>query len=79
MPAPFQQGFAAMRAGLVHDTFIEAYKITKDKQNYRDSFINDDTISRMQDVRGQCENDHQLYTRLANSICPEIFSMEEVK
>jgi DNA replication licensing factor MCM7 len=30
MPALFH-GFAAMRAGLAHDTFIEAFNITKDK------------------------------------------------
>lgn len=30
MPAPYT-GFAAMRAGLAHDTFLEAYNITKDK------------------------------------------------
>lgn len=30
MPAPFH-GFAAMRAGLSHDTFVEAHLITKDK------------------------------------------------
>lgn len=30
MPAPYT-GFAAMKAGLAHDTYIEAFKITKDK------------------------------------------------
>ncbi len=32
MPTPFA-GFAAMRAGLTHDTHIEACKIVKDKQH----------------------------------------------
>jgi len=30
MPAP-SHGFAAMKAGLAHETHIEAYKIIKDK------------------------------------------------
>lgn len=30
MPAPFV-GFMAMKAGLSHDTFLEAFRITKDK------------------------------------------------
>ena len=31
------------------------------------------------DVRGTCESDEHLLTRLSKSICPEIFGMEEVK
>jgi DNA replication licensing factor MCM7 len=78
MPAPFQ-GFAAMRAGLAHDTFLEAYNITKDKQNFKESFLSEENLEKVQDIRDSCESDYQLYTRLAASICPEIFAMEEVK
>lgn len=38
MPAPFV-GFKAVRAGLTHDTFIDAYKIVKDKQNFKESIL----------------------------------------
>jgi hypothetical protein len=31
------------------------------------------------DVKATCETDHHLLTRLAGSICPEIFGMTEVK
>ena len=78
MPAPFQ-GFAAMRAGLAHDTFLECFNVSKDKQNFKESFLSADNLERVQDIRASCESDYQLYTRLASSICPEIFAMEEVK
>jgi DNA replicative helicase MCM subunit Mcm2 (Cdc46/Mcm family) len=32
-------GFAAMRNALIHDTHIEAYKITKDRQNFREYML----------------------------------------
>jgi DNA replication licensing factor MCM7 len=69
-----------MRAGvLTHDTFLEAFMISKDKQNYRESFLTEDTISKMEDLKDSSAGEMQLYTRLASSICPEIFGMEEVK
>jgi len=78
MPAPFQ-GFAAMRAGLAHDTFLEAFSISKDKQNFRESYLSEENLERVQDIRSTCENDYDLYQRLASSICPEIYGMDEVK
>lgn len=33
----------------------------------------------MHDIKSTCESDLHLYSRLASSICPEIFAMEEVK
>ena len=36
-------------------------------------------MERVNDIRHTCENDNQLIRRLSQSICPEIFGMEEVK
>lgn len=36
-------------------------------------------IDRINEIKNQCESDHDLYLKLASSICPEIFSMDEVK
>jgi DNA replication licensing factor MCM7 len=36
-------------------------------------------MEKVNDVKNSSENDHQLYTRLAASICPEIYGMDEVK
>jgi DNA replication licensing factor MCM7 len=79
MPQPFH-GFQAMRAGvLTHDTYLEAFMVSKDKQNYRESFLTEETLEKVQDLIDGSENSMQVYTRLASSICPEIFGMEEVK
>jgi DNA replication licensing factor MCM7 len=41
------QGFQAMRLGLTQDTYLEAFMITKNKENYKESFLNDETLERM--------------------------------
>ncbi len=69
-----------MRAGvLTHDTFLEAFMISKDKQNYRESFLTEHTLEKMDNLRDSSKGEMELYTRLASSICPEIFGMDEVK
>jgi DNA replication licensing factor MCM7 len=78
MPSPFH-GFAAMRAGLTQDTYLEAFQVTKDKQNFKESFLNAQALEKVQELKDVCEGDIQLYQRLAGSICPEIFGHEEVK
>jgi DNA replication licensing factor MCM7 len=79
MPSPFH-GFAAMRSGtLTHDTYLEAFQVQKDKQNYKESFLTDATLEKVYDLKNMCDGDMQLYNRLAQSICPEIFGMDEVK
>ena len=53
--------------------------ISKDKQNYRESFLTDETLTKMDDMRNSSLGEMTLYNRLAASICPEIFGMDEVK
>ena len=36
-------------------------------------------MERVRDIRATCEDDNHLVRRLSQSICPEIFGMEEVK
>ena len=36
-------------------------------------------MERVHDIRGTCESDNHLFTRLSKSICPEIFCIVEVK
>lgn len=38
MPSPFF-GYKAMRTGLTHDTFLDAFKIVKDKQNFKETLL----------------------------------------
>ena len=78
MPAPFT-GFKKIRAGLSHDTYIESFRIMKDKQNFKETILSDEMIKRVYEVKNSCEGDHDLYIKMASSICPEIYSMDEVK
>lgn len=79
MPSPFH-GFQAMRTGmLTHDTYLEAFQISKDKQNFKESFLSEEALEHVHELKSACENDVDLYQRLASSICPEIFGHEEVK
>lgn len=60
MPSPFL-GFAAMNKGLHHDTHIEAFKIIKDKQNFRDYMLSDEMMQKVKEIRDQCENEAELF------------------
>jgi DNA replicative helicase MCM subunit Mcm2 (Cdc46/Mcm family) len=66
-----------MRAVGFHETFIESYRITKDKQNFRETILSDEMVEKI--FKNSCESDFELFRRMASSICPEIFSMDEVK
>ena len=54
-----------MRAGLIHDTYLEAFKITKDKQNFKESFLTEEALEKVTNYKMVCESDTQLYERLA--------------
>lgn len=65
-----------MKAGLTHDTFLEAMDITKEKQNYSEDYVDDEM---REVVRHEKETNPQLYKSLAYSISPEIFKMKKIK
>jgi hypothetical protein len=60
MPTPFA-GFAAMRAGLTHDTHIEACKIVKDKQNFKELMLSDEMLQKCMELRGGVRSDEELF------------------
>lgn len=65
-----------MKAGLTHDTFLEAMDIMKEKQNYSEDYINEELRQMVIEER----NDNPtLYKSLAYSISPEIFKMKKIK
>ena len=68
-----------MAAGLTHDTHIEAYRIVKDKVNFREYMLSEKMMERVTDFRESADDEMELFARFAKSICPEIFGMEEVK
>ena len=74
MPAPF---FGFRAPSLIQDTFVEAFEIRKEK--ITEHGANDETLEKVMDVRAVCNNDNEVLERVASSICPEIFGLQEVK
>lgn len=74
LPTPYT-GFRAMRAGLLQDTFLEAMHVNQLKKQY-------DAMQLTPEIEGairELTHDANLYSRLANSIAPEIYGHEDVK
>lgn len=61
---------------LLHDTHIEAFKITKEKLSYKDTEISEDFMEKIEKQRIRTPD---LYSALTRSIAPEIYGLEEVK
>jgi DNA replication licensing factor MCM7 len=74
LPIPVK-GFAAMRAGLTSNTYLEASRIIKEKKGYEISVQNKDVMKRVEDTIG----DRDMYSKLSRSIAPEIYGLEDVK
>lgn len=64
------------RSRLIHDTYIEAFKIVKQKQSYKDTSISEEMINL---IIKQKEKTPDIYSALAKSIAPEIYGMEDIK
>lgn len=61
---------------LIHNTFIEAFKIIKHKLSYKDTEISDDMITQIEEQKKRTPD---IFTALAKSIAPEIYGMEDIK
>ena len=64
------------KSKLIHDTYIEAFKIEKEKKNYKETKINPEMINTLKKEKSK---PNTLYLNLAKSIAPEIFGMEDIK
>ena len=73
-PVPYS-GFKALRAGLFTDTYLEAMAIEKTKRQYHE-YEQTDSIRRMIE---ELAEDSNVYSKLAQSIAPEIYGHEDVK
>ena len=67
---------ARFKSKLIHDTYIEAFKIEKEKKNYKETKINPEMINTLKKEKSK---PNTLYLNLAKSIAPEIFGMEDIK
>ena len=76
LPIPYT-GFRAIKAGLTCDTFLHAMSIHRNKINYSDIELNKDIEVHITSERSL--GDDTVYNRLARSLAPEIFGLEDVK
>ncbi|RSH95139.1 Mcm2-7 hexameric complex component [Saitozyma podzolica] len=74
LPTPYT-GFRAIRAGLLQDTFLEATHVRQLKKQYHAMELTPEIEEAIRDL----QDDQNLYSRLANSIAPEIYGHEDVK
>eukprot|EP00771_Trimastix_marina_P001409 gnl/Trimastix_PCT/2481.p1 GENE.gnl/Trimastix_PCT/2481~~gnl/Trimastix_PCT/2481.p1 ORF type:complete len:748 (+),score=259.27 gnl/Trimastix_PCT/2481:226-2244(+) len=74
LPLP-ATGFRAHRLGLLADTYIHAQQIVPEKVSY-DQFEITERVQRRID---ELSTEMDVYSKIANSIAPEIFGHEDVK
>lgn len=74
LPIPYT-GYQAIRAGLLTDTYLEVHHIHQLKKQYNAMEITPETQRKI-DALG---SDPLLYTKLAQSIAPEIYGHLDVK
>jgi DNA replication licensing factor MCM7 len=74
LPTPYT-GFRAIRAGLLQDTFLESMYVHQLKKQYHAMELTPEIEEAIRDL----QEDTNLYSRLANSIAPEIYGHEDVK
>jgi DNA replication licensing factor MCM7 len=76
MPIPYS-GFKGMKAGLIHDTFIECFEINKQKKSYKEYNVSHEMMDKVKTEI--ISHKHEMYERLAESIAPEIYGHLDIK
>ena len=76
MPTPFT-GFKGMRAGLIHDTYIDVFEIDREKKSYKEYTITEDMMNQINEEKRKHKD--EMYERLAKSIGPEIYGHLDIK
>ncbi|TBU65453.1 MCM-domain-containing protein [Dichomitus squalens] len=74
LPIPYT-GYQAIRAGLLTDTFLEAHHIHQLKKQYSQMELTPEIVREIDAL----SHDPELYSKLAQSIAPEIYGHLDVK
>lgn len=74
LPTPYT-GFQAIRAGLLTDTYLEVHHIHQLKKQYSEMQLTPEIRAAIAELR----DDSYLYSKLAQSIAPEIYGHLDVK
>lgn len=63
---------------LSFNTFVEVFKITRQKKKYVEMAMTEEQIAKIHSVRSSMTED-ELFKKMASSIAPEIYGMDTVK
>ena len=74
LPLP-HTGFRAMRAGLTTNTYLHCMQIIKEKKSFDIKVQDKKVLNKVQTMK----RDPLIYSKLARSIAPEIYGLEDVK
>jgi len=75
LPVPYQ-GFRAITAGLLTDTYLQAQHVHQVKKQYTEMERTPEIDEKIAELM---EDEAHLYDKLASSIAPEIYGHEDVK
>lgn len=75
LPIPNVGGFAAMRAGLTSNTYLQCMRLLKEKKGYDIEEQDSKLLKQVQKIA----KDPKVYDKLGRSIAPEIYGLEDVK
>jgi len=78
VPTPYT-GWQAMRAGLIADTYLDAQFIQQSKRGGRGLDALDSISPEMEAAVVAAAEDEDIYSKMARSLAPEIWGMEDVK
>ncbi|KAJ6624493.1 MCM2/3/5 family-domain-containing protein [Mycena sp. CBHHK59/15] len=74
LPIPYT-GFQAIRAGLLTDTYLEAHSIHQQKKQYSEMQMTPEIAQQIAELK----SDPGVYSKLSESIAPEIYGHANVK
>jgi len=74
LPVPYT-GYMAMRAGLLSDTYLEAYEVEQVRKDYQSETVSHEVERQLDQVL----NEGNVYHKLSQSIAPEIFGFDDLK
>lgn len=75
VPTPYQ-GFRGIKAGLLTDTFLDCHHVSQLRKSYESLEMTQAITDEINDLRN---DESSIYSRLANSIAPEIFGHHDIK
>eukprot|EP01083_Nonionella_stella_P083164 229811_1 len=79
LPTPNVGGFAAMRAGLTTNTYLQCMHINKEKKGYDIGEQDAQLLEEVHQIQAQEQDNNVIYDQLSRSIAPEIYGLEDVK